>query len=726
MSERAQEPLEDDFHEPDQESLLEFMYLCPHGMAQFDRDGTISMVNPAFSCLTMPLATPECPLDNLVQLLEPFLPDLRTLLAKPIVRGTVCDGVRVHLGAVALGQDPAVLALTVVRMDANRHLAVLSDISTQVAQERRVKENEAWFTALLQGADDYAILGLTLSGQICDWNLSGTRLFGIDTAEALTRHSSSIVASAGSSEAEFNQRLVIADRDGWHLDEGWRVRADGSRFWATCMVSPLDVDNIDPPLMRYLMVVRDITQRRHSAEELRRALTTDFLTGVLNRRSFFDLAEQELLRHARAGTECCIAMVDVDHFKMVNDTHGHVIGDGALRAVAQVLQMEARDTDLVGRLGGEEFAVLMAGVTFDQAEHIIERSRVGVASLQMMHEGTPVGLTISAGVSDGGNADLKQMLGNADTALYDAKRAGRNKVFSLAGRSGLLARRTLSQLSTAGNDPRIEVVDAIVPLPPFRPTSLPYLSAPLTNIAALKPDVDLFQFSMAFQPIVDLADNHIYAYEALVRGPEGERASHVLSQVTHDNLYVFDQACRTKAIEMAARLKLDRRLNINLLPNAIYDPISCMRETLNVAARTGFQCSQLTFELIETETVIDTAHLLNVMGEYRRLGFKMALDDFGTGYSGLSRLADLRPDIIKLDQAVVKDCDHNQARLAIIAGLIAMCAKIGTEVILEGVERIGEVEALRSVGGRFMQGFYFARPMFEGLCGDSAIFPPRP
>lgn len=701
------------------------MYPCPHGMAQFDRDGAISMVNPAFACLTMPLTSPERPLENLIHLLDPFLPELRNLLDKPIARGTVCDGVRLHLGPVASGSDPTVLALTVVRMDQQRHLAVLSDVSVQVAQERRLKENEAWFTALVQGADDYAILGLDGSGHVCDWNLSGTRLFGYEASAVLAKPASELVAAANSTEATFDQRLHIADRDGWHLDEGWRTRADGSRFWATCMISPLDVDDIDPLPMRYLMVVRDITQRRHSADELRRALTTDFLTGVLNRRSFFELSEQELLRHGRTGNKCFIAMVDVDHFKAINDTYGHTVGDVALRAVAQLLQMEARDGDLVGRLGGEEFAIMMVGVTADQAEHIVEQSRSSVADLRMEHEGEPVQLTVSIGISDGGEADLKQMLNNADKALYSAKQSGRNRVSRSAGQASLATSQGDAWTPAKARRQRRELAPDIVHVPPNRPTSRDQESRPISLPLPSKPAGSLFDFSMAFQPIVDLEQNTISAYEALVRGPDGEDACDIFAQVTPDNLYVFDQACRVKAIEMAARLKLDRRLNINLLPNAFCDPFECIRETLNTAVRTGFQCSQLTFELVETEAVTNTAFLLNVNNEYRRLGFRVALDDFGTGYSGLARLAELKPDIIKLDRTVLKDCDHNRARLAIVAGVISMCTEIGTAVILEGVERIGEVEALKSVGGRFMQGFYFARPMFENICGDAAIFPLR-
>ena len=244
----------------------------------------------------------------------------------------------------------------------------------------------------------------------------------------------------------------------------------------------------------------------------------------------------------------------------------------------------------------------------------------------------------------------------------------------------------------------------------------------MKHCEACQSDTPLFAFTMAFQPIIDLHEKRIDAYEALVRSPDGGGAAGVLAQVTPENVYAFDQACRAKAIELAAGLGMNRQLNINFLPNAIYDPRTCIRATLDAAARTGFQPGRLTFEIVESESISDTKHLLNIMSEYRRQGFKVALDDFGTGYSGLARLADLKPDIVKIDRAVLQDCDNDPVRLAIVASMIRLGAEIGVKMVLEGVERAGELEALRNVGARFIQGFYFARPMFEGIASDADIF----
>jgi EAL domain-containing protein (putative c-di-GMP-specific phosphodiesterase class I) len=212
----------------------------------------------------------------------------------------------------------------------------------------------------------------------------------------------------------------------------------------------------------------------------------------------------------------------------------------------------------------------------------------------------------------------------------------------------------------------------------------------------------------------------------LVRGPVGEGAATVLAQLDSVNIYAFDQACRSKAIGLAASLGLDRSLSINFLPNGIYDPKACLRHTLKAASQHNFPHHLLTFEIVETEGLADPAHLAAIVAEYRSRGFRIALDDFGTGYSGLARLADLRPDILKVDRILVKDCDRDTTRRRILANLLALGRDVGTDIVLEGVETEAEMLALRAIGGRFMQGFYFARPALETLVARDSIKWPTP
>lgn len=228
-----------------------------------------------------------------------------------------------------------------------------------------------------------------------------------------------------------------------------------------------------------------------------------------------------------------------------------------------------------------------------------------------------------------------------------------------------------------------------------------------------------FAFTMAFQPIVNIATRRIHAYEALVRGPNKEPAGWVLDQVNDANRYRFDQACRVKAIELAARLGLaekpDCLLHINFLPNAVYRAETCIRATLEAAREYNLPTERIVFEVTEGERVRDETHLQSIFTEYRRHGFSTAIDDFGAGYSGLNLLADFQPDVIKLDMALTRNIDKDRVRRAIVSGVMLVCRDIGIQVVAEGVETIEELGVLRELGVELVQGYLLGRPAFEAM-----------
>jgi EAL domain-containing protein (putative c-di-GMP-specific phosphodiesterase class I) len=224
-----------------------------------------------------------------------------------------------------------------------------------------------------------------------------------------------------------------------------------------------------------------------------------------------------------------------------------------------------------------------------------------------------------------------------------------------------------------------------------------------------------FELGMAFQPIVDIGERGILAYEALVRGPGGEPAASVFDRVTDANRYAFDQRCRVRAVESAARLGMQTRLSINFMPNAVYEASRCLRTTLDAARTTGFPVDRIIFEATEGERVEDTKQLLTILAEYKRHGFQTAIDDFGAGYAGLNLLAEFQPDLVKLDMGLVRSIDAHHPRQAIVAGIVGICRNLGIRVVAEGVETRGEIEMLKHLGVSLMQGYVFARPAFEAL-----------
>lgn len=242
------------------------------------------------------------------------------------------------------------------------------------------------------------------------------------------------------------------------------------------------------------------------------------------------------------------------------------------------------------------------------------------------------------------------------------------------------------------------------------------LTSPQTGCQGCRQSEPLgFDFAFAYQPIVDLRDQSIFANEALVRGVNGEGALSILAHVNDDNRYRFDQLCRTRAIEGAAALNMQTHLSINFMPNAVYRPELCIRTTLEAAKKYNFPINRLIFETLESQPVDNYRHLTNILREYREFGFKTAIDDFGAGYSGLNLLADFQPDLIKLDMALIRDVDRDRVRQAIVRGIVTICAELNVTVIAEGIESAGERDFLADCGIFLMQGYWFAKPAFKAL-----------
>lgn len=223
------------------------------------------------------------------------------------------------------------------------------------------------------------------------------------------------------------------------------------------------------------------------------------------------------------------------------------------------------------------------------------------------------------------------------------------------------------------------------------------------------------EFTMAFQPIVDLHSGEVYAHEALVRPVGGGSAQQVLEQITERNRYAFDQACRVKAISLAAQLGMQSLLSINFLPNAVYQPAACIRATLDAAERSRFRLDHIIFEVTEAEPSRDPGRLAAIFAEYKRHGMLTAIDDFGAGHSGLNLLAQFQPDIIKIDMALTRNIHCDRRRRVIVHAMAAMCEQLAVTVIAEGIETAEEARCLRDLGIRYLQGYYFARPQIEHL-----------
>ncbi|MFE8072416.1 EAL domain-containing protein [Marinobacteraceae bacterium S3BR75-40.1] len=222
-----------------------------------------------------------------------------------------------------------------------------------------------------------------------------------------------------------------------------------------------------------------------------------------------------------------------------------------------------------------------------------------------------------------------------------------------------------------------------------------------------------FDFSFAYQPIIDAEERRVWGHEALVRGVNGEGAGTILSRVTEKNQYPFDQACRVRAVRLASQLGIDGFLSINFLPHAVYRPEHCIRTTLAAAKRYGVDTRKLMFELTENQQLTSTDHLEDIIRTYQSLGFLTALDDFGAGYSRLNLLISCPPQFLKLDMQLIRNIHESPRKQALVEGIALSMDRLGIQVIAEGVEYEEEYRWLRQQGIRYYQGFLFAKPGFE-------------
>lgn len=222
-------------------------------------------------------------------------------------------------------------------------------------------------------------------------------------------------------------------------------------------------------------------------------------------------------------------------------------------------------------------------------------------------------------------------------------------------------------------------------------------------------------FTMAFQPIVDLARQEVFAHEALVRSNCATSVAALFGELPASQRYAFDQACRGKAIALAGSLGMESRLSLNMLPNALARPEDYASQTVMTAERCNFPTERLMFEVTEGEQIANVPHLTDVLRAYKPRGLTSAIDDFGAGFAGIELLAMFQPDVVKIDMHLVRDIHTDRVRRTIVRGLVGICLELCIRVVAEGVESREEVEVLRGFGVELFQGYLFARPQIEAL-----------
>ncbi len=400
--------------------------------------------------------------------------------------------------------------------------------------------------------------------------------------------------------------------------------------------------------------------------KLEELAATDHLTGVANHRRFHDALGHAVAAAERGAGALGIVALDLDHFKSLNDAHGHAHGDEVLRLVGARLNEAVRGSDLVGRVGGEEFALLLPGACAEVAQEIAERARTAVEEIDLM--GAALGCSAGVAVFPDDTLRGRDLLALADSALYMAKNEGR----------GQTRRFDARHVTILSPEQQREAVRNVLSHPE--------------------------QVIPVFQPMVSLSDGRIVGYEALTRFDEP-------SDRTPYEWFTMARLCglgsQLQALAAARALAVPGRpvgtyLSLNLEPSSLGS--AAFEEVLPT------DLSGVLIEITEQELISDHARLAEELAALRARGARIALDDTGAGYSGLRHVTLMRPDVIKLDRALVENLDADPGKLALLESFTGFARRTDAQVCAEGIESDGELDALAELGVDLGQGYRLARP----------------
>jgi diguanylate cyclase (GGDEF)-like protein/PAS domain S-box-containing protein len=476
-------------------------------------------------------------------------------------------------------------------------------------------------------------------------------------------------------------QLLRGEIESYRVDKRF-VRRDEKVIWARLHVTLVrDRSRVPTHVLTHL---EDVTAERtadqtlrDSARRYRQLAERDALTGLYNRRRFERALCTHLKRATQQGQSCAVMLVDIDHFKFVNDSLGHTAGDVVLRAVASALQRGARRGDLVARLAGDEFAVLLPGSIEAEAHAIAQRVVETIAA-----EIIDPQITISAGVAaiTGTKAiDADDLLVAADSALYDAKAAGRNRVALFSG-------------NKAGG---------------------------FTWVHRIRTALSEQRFTLFAQPIIDLQTGEVTAHELLVRmfderGQTLAPAAFLPTAERFDLILDIDRFVISGALGLAAR---GQRVNVNLSGRSAGD--RKMRDWIaKSVAESGITPGMLTFEITETAAIPSLTEGAALVDLLVALGCGVALDDFGTGFGSFVYIKHLAVSQLKIDVEFVRTMPSSPVDQRIVSSIVSVAQARGIQTIAEGVEDAATLDLLRASGVDGAQGFHIARPMPAELLLD--------
>jgi len=562
-------------------------------------------------------------------------------------------------------------------------LALDREAMTEVIHVRR---SEARFQTLVQNASD-VILIVRPDTTITYQSPSAQKILGYAAGTLEGREFTSLIhpddveqALAGYTAVALGSGTSVTAL--WrvkHFDDSWRH----IEVITTNLLGDLTVEGM-------VLTMRDVTERMGLEEELKHQAFHDALSGLANRALFRDRLEHALLRAARSGASLAVLFIDLDDFKLVNDSLGHGAGDELLVKVAERIGAALRAGDTAARFGGDEFAVLLEQTVspeeaYEVANNII--SALNVPATIGDHEIVPRA-SIGVVLSSSGTEDPADLMQAADVAMYAAKAGGKGRyaVYEPALQSAILDR--------------------------------------LERTADLQRAMAGHEFELYYQPIISLEDSKLVGHEALIRWnhprkglllpgdfiPLAEDTGLIIAL----GRWALQEACRQARTWQLEHPEVGgMRMSVNMSARQFHH-VDLVHDVSTILQETGLDPHCLVLELTESMLIQNVEIIITRMWELKELGVAFAIDDFGTGYSSLSYLKDFPIDILKVDKSFVDDVGNPSETGALAETIVMLGRNLNLQTVAEGIEATGQLDALRAFGCQFGQGFYLAQPLTSG------------
>jgi len=557
-------------------------------------------------------------------------------------------------------------------------LGIYEDITEWKQAEQKVQLAASVFTHAYEG-----IMITAADGTIIDVNDAFSRITSYRREDVLGRNPR--LLSSGRQDQAFYANMwdSLIARGQWS-GEIWNRRNDGEMYAVMQTISA--VPDAAGNTLQYVSLFSDITLIKEQEQTLQHIAHYDALTGLPNRVLLADRLHQGMVQAQRYERLLAVALLDLDGFKAINDEHGHAVGDQLLIAVAASMQQVLREGDTLARIGGDEFVAVLLDLADIQASvPLITRLLAAAAQSvpigeQVLQVSASVGVTFypQADVIDAG-----QLLRQADQAMYQAKLAGKNRYHVFDAELDRSVRRYHESLER------------------------------------IRGALDAGELVLHYQPKVNMRTGAVLGAEALIRWQHPQRGllppAEFLPMIEDHPLavevgeWVIETALSQMERWQAAGLKIPVSVNVGALQLQQADFVARLRTLL--AAHPHVRPGDLEIEVLETSALADLARVSRVIDGCREIGVPCALDDFGTGYASLTYLKRLPVELIKIDQSFVRDMLDDPDDLAILDGVIGLCAAFHRQVIAEGVEALEQGQMLLQLGCELAQGYGIARPM---------------